>query len=179
MVGGGGNSEGNGGSGSGCPRYYKEIAKSFSVLTVEVGGSGQPSNITIDGTWILTADAGYGSTGNNYDGGDGYSGGGRQGPFNGGSDGGDGGGAGGGSGTGEDVTDFLLDNFVLSPGAGGEYYYAADGYGGGGGGVLVNGDGPAGSQWKGEGYGGGGAGNNGDRLGLPGTVLLEIVPVKP
>ena len=59
--------------------------------------------------------------------------------------------------TGEDVREYTIENFVLTPGAGG--YREA---GGGGGGVLVNGGGPPRDhEGQGEGYGGGKKGSMG------------------
>ena len=83
--------------------------------------------------------------------------------------------------------------FKLSPGQGGDQQVVVNGIlgglilGGGGGGVLVNGQGPQRrSNHQGQGYGGGGS----DYLypkerhipipdGLPGVVLVEVVPLIP
>ena len=76
----------------------------------------------------------------------------------------------GGKGSGLDLTSIILQQFSLSPGAGGK---GDSDYGGGGGGVLVNGVGPnRTTTGSGEGYGGGEyTGNSGDG---PGIVLIEI-----
>ena len=82
--------------------------------------------------------------------------------------------------TGEDITEYTLTSWTLSPGAGGECalsYYGA--LGGGGGGVLVNGSGPDTSSYTGQGFGGGGNGHGNFAQGLPGVILLEIVPARP
>ena len=109
-------------------------------------------------------------------------GGGEEGPHNGGSNGGDGQGL-GGKGTGENIRDYKLENYVLSAGAGGQF----DGsHGGGGGGVLINFDGPqetelnrANVDWShGEGYGGGGTYRNaGNHYGRQGVVIVEVVKI--
>ena len=83
----------------------------------------------------------------------------------------------GGHGTGEDILSYELDNFDLTPGAGGQPYESGNGYyhGGGGGGVLVNGEGPhRNSNGQGEGYGGGGMVRG---YGLRGVILVEIEEV--
>ena len=85
----------------------------------------------------------------------------------------------GGHGNGDNVTAYKMNNFVLTPGAGGEYYsYDDDNYfGGGGGGVLVNGEGPQKDYYaQGEGYGGGGCKllTGGQDDGLPGVILMEV-----
>ena len=95
-------------------------------------------------------------------------GGGRSGK--GGSNGSDGEGEYGGKGSGLDVSEILLETFVLSPGDGGE---PNGNSGGGGGGVFVNGFGPDSSEYEGKGYGGGGYYSND---GLPGVLLLEVRP---
>lgn len=88
-----------------------------------------------------------------------------------------------GHGTGENLSDYYMEHFSLSPGRGGEmkvYYGGLSIYGGGGGGVLVNGEGPTRPgclQTAGEGYGGGGGGGENDCThGLPGVVLIEVGP---
>ena len=115
---------------------------------------------------------------------DGYSGGGGYGNnsgCDGGSDGSDGEDCSygeGGHGTGDDVTAYKMENFVLTPGAGGNYYYTGWYYGGGGG-VLVNGEGQQqDSLNQVEGYGGGGGYRRVSGVthgyGLPGVILMEV-----
>ena len=111
-------------------------------------------------------------------------GGGEEGPHNGGSNGGDGQGL-GGKRTGENIRDYKLENYVLSAGAGGQYFgIGSSANGGGGGGVLINFDGPQETELKrvnvdwshGEGYGGGGTYYNaGDHFGRQGVVIVEVV----
>ena len=65
---------------------------------------------------------------------------------------------------------------LFSPGAGGYRQY-----GGGGGGLLVSGEGPGRDhEGQGEGYGGGGEGQQESsqlvNTGLPGLILIEVVP---
>ena len=138
----------------------------------------------------------HGHDGDAWQGGDGngYSGGGQCcGPFKGGFNGGDGEDDDQdeyepGHGTGEDILAYKMENFVLTPGAGGNYYdyEQYEHWGGGGGGVLINGDGPMrDSDYQGEGYGGGGCGHrsNGSKwewieTGLQGVNLLEVVTPK-
>ena len=127
-------------------------------------------------------------TGYEGNGGDGYSGGGGGGKSyggNGGSNGGKGhwgGGWGGdngdgGRGTGEDIRNYALSGFTLSPGQGGQPeggYGPVQMGGGGGGGVLVGGSGPARSQYQGEGYGGGGGYGGSSRKGLNGVIIVSV-----
>ena len=80
-----------------------------------------------------------------------------------------------GSGTGEDIGEFMMSSWTLSPGAGGKFYeeiFGDNHYGGGGGGVTVYGEGPYASEYQGQGYGGGGSGYSYTN-GLQGVVLLE------
>ena len=88
-----------------------------------------------------------------------------------------------GNGTGENLSDYYMEHFSLTPGRGGEEYEVAPYQivGGGGGGVLVNGEGPTRPcaqtrpHWpggEGEGYGGGAT----DCTGLPGVILIEVGP---
>ena len=187
-VGGGGHYTGLGaGAGSGYIQYQSKTLSSGTVISLTVGDEEQPSVVRINGETI-EAEPGHYPTSN--DGADGYSGGGASGSTAGGCNGGSNGGDGegdcynhnGGRGTGEDITTYRLDNFVLSPGAGGKYDKSEDGYysGGGGGGVLVNGEGPQrDSDNQGEGYGGGAnchRNSDGDLMydGLPGVILLEV-----
>ena len=132
---------------------------------------------------ILTAAAGQDN--NDYNGGDGYSGGGAADPSsaNGGQDGGYDGGDGGsntnyrgGMGSGIDVSTLNMTRFVLTWGkAGAANYVYGDGHSynvGGGGGILVNGEKPSGGEeFQGEGFGGGGCYRG---SGLPGCVLIEV-----
>jgi len=181
-VGGGGNGwngggGGGGGGGSGYIKYYNEVIRgSQTKIDLTVGDHIRDSTIIINPGDTVVAAAGH------SDGGDGYSGGGgNYGGCNGGSAGGNGECANGGSGTGEDITSYRLQNYQLSPGAGGQFY---DYNGGGGGGVLVDGAGPGveetrgGAQWShGQGYGGGGTyhGSSGDNYGHGGVIILEII----
>ena len=154
VVGGGGSGTGGygGGGGSGHVQYsHVELPPDSDIsFSARVGGVGQSSFMTLLGD-IIIADAGEDAvTGGKA--GDGYSGGGAFGSHtaghNGGADGGDGHTDGlypSGRGSGQDVSSYVFDNFVLSPGMGGAYWYDIlfDNYaGGGGGGVLVNGKGP-------------------------------------
>ena len=133
-------------------------------INIKVGNNEETSTVKINNHKICTAESGM--NGEEYYGGDGYSGGGT-GTGSGGSDGEDGQGS-GGHGTGEDVTNNQFFAFELSPGQG------ANGSNGGGG-VLVNGQGPY-VGYNGQGYGGGGSGyshiNNHD--GSSGVVLIEV-----
>ena len=78
-----------------------------------------------------------------------------------------------GNGTGENLSDYYMEHFSLTPGRGGEEYEVAPYQivGGGGGGVLVNGEGPTipCAPNDGQGYGAGGYCE-----GLPGVVLIEV-----
>ena len=194
LVGGGGyahSSSGGGGGGSGFLQYHSQ--PSTDVLTSVspiVGRAREQSSVTIFGKNItaLPGQASYWDVAwDKVIGGDGYCGGGDYGHSRGGSDGSDGQGENSddrwqGRGTGEDVTDFHIINFVITPGAGGGYTNEwGNSCGGGGGGVLVDGHGPHrddGNHNQGEGYGGGGYGrtSSGDTLmhGLPGVVLIEV-----
>ena len=175
-IGGGG--EGNsGGGGSGYIQFHSETFTADTFISLTVGDPSQSSSFTVNGQ-AVTAAPGYDYVSNSYQGADGYSGGGGSGSpgCDGGTDGHDGENCayGGGRGSGDDVTTYKMDNFVLTPGAGGKYnssgrFY----YGGGGGGVLVNGEGPQRvSDHQGEGYGGGGGRHYG--YGLPGVILMEV-----
>ena len=172
--------DGGWGGGSGYIQYRKLTLTAESVINLRVGKGSQSSVVTINGQTIEAA-PGKSSLAK---GGDGYSGGGADG-YSGGSNGGNGDDpwyrSDDGHGTGEDITTYRMDNFVLSPGAGGKVWYSGDHfkysdiyYGGGGGGVLVNGQGPHRDSYdnQGEGYGGGGGGRY--REGLPGVILIEI-----
>ena len=82
-----------------------------------------------------------------------------------------------GLGTRENLSDYYMEHFSLSPGKGGDEHKTSPFsiYGGGGGGVLVNGEGPTRPcprSGMGEGYGGGGSYCNG----LPGVILIEVGP---
>ena len=86
-----------------------------------------------------------------------------------------------GKGSGEDLSSYHLNNWRLTPGYGGaeciKVVSQLQHYGGGGGGVLVNGDGPQRDErTQGEGYGGGGGGCAFTKEGLPGVILIEVVP---
>merc|ERR1712179_61457 len=177
--------DGGGGGGSGYIKYYTQtISGNKTEISVIVGDHDEASTINIntgDGD-TLAAQAGH--SGNEEQGGDGYSGGGDVGHENGGSNGSNGQGAIGGSGTGEDISSYTFQNFQLSPGSGGEYHRDFFGhfYGAGGGGILVDGAGPGkknrgGLLWShGQGYGGGGNyGDQSDYFGHSGVIILEII----
>ena len=179
------------------------------IITAEVGAggaqdtSGSSSTVRLPNITI-TAEGGQRGGDSGGKGGYGYSGGGGGihggvettfTGFNGGSNGGNGEGSGhaqGGSGSGENIDDYYLKNFKLSPGRGGQYYRYRDFmwntgalimYGGGGGGVLVDNNGPPllpGEvrpadlyNGKGKGYGGGGGGGHFE--GVNGVILVEVV----
>jgi len=168
---GGGGSGGSGGGGSGYIQFYSETFTSDTFIRLTVGDQSQSSSVTVNGQTVTAAPGNSGF----YQGTDGYSGGGGYGSSSRGCDGGTDGVDGedciydGGHGTRDDVTAYMMINFVLTPGAGGQYYKSPGGYyyGGGGGGVLVNGEGPQREyDRQGEGYVGGG--------GLPGVILMEV-----
>ena len=184
---GGGGGAGYGGGGSGYILSYNETLTTDTVLNIIVGDQRQSSWVTINGQTFEAA------PGDDAD--DGYSGGGAFGGNTEGHDGGSNGEDGendqnfdGGHGTGEDVTTYKMNNFALTPGAGGKYLFyrgdviVIDGIylGGGGGGVLVNRKGPQrDSDNQGEGFGGGAGwhrNSDGDLIfdGLPGVILLEV-----
>ena len=87
-----------------------------------------------------------------------------------------------GHGTGENLSDYYMEHFSLSPGRGGdEYGQYQNGaeyqiVGGGGGGVLINGEEPTRPQGQNPGHGYGGGGQGGAGVGLPGVVLIEVGP---
>merc|ERR1712013_857710 len=97
-----------GGGGSGYIKYYNEAIRGSQIkIDLTVGDHTEASTIIINpGDTTVVAAAGHG--GWDIDGGDGYSGGGGYGN--------------GGSGTGEDITSYRLQNYQLSPGAGGQFY---------------------------------------------------------
>jgi len=176
-VGGGGSGGNSAGGGSGYLNYFTTVLPPVtSPVKVRVGGGSGASKVTIYGQ---TFSAPPGQNGEN--GGAGYSGGGGSCSCNGGSNGtiGPNNWWNGGQGTGEDITQYTLTDFNLSPGIGGEYTpYSLYSCGGGGGGALVNGDGPQHSSKQGAGYGGGGSGDgyaDSDRGGIKGVVIMEIV----
>ena len=131
----------------------------------------------------LIVEASPGASPGDIRGGAGYSGGGGKGDGRGGrngEDGEDGDEKAGGHGSGLDIGLLSTENFILTPGEGGEAEPAnpADpndpGHGGGGGGVIVNGKMPGASPFVGKGYGGGGSSDGQDIYGYPGCVLLEF-----
>ena len=174
-VGGGGRGDGGGG-GSGYIQYQNiTLPPGINILDVTVGYERQPSIVIVNDNMTISAECGEDANG--QDGGDGYSGGGDYGQYYGGSDGSQGQGdqGGYGSGTGEDIGEFMMSSWTLSPGAGGKFYeeiFGDNHYGGGGGGVTVYGEGPYASEYQGQGYGGGGSGYSYTN-GLQGVVLLE------
>ena len=111
-------------------------------MTVTVGHSGQPSKVEIGEEVIV--ESGPGASPDAVRGGAGYSGGGGAHSGRGGSNGGDGEDGGekaGGQGSGPEIGLLSTENFVLTPGEGGESYTDQTGEcGGGGGGVVVNGE---------------------------------------
>merc|ERR1719450_1144862 len=162
-IGGGGGGLGGGGvgsgGGSGYIHYHTKDLIGATLISLNVGEERQSSNVTINGD-VIEAAPGHRD--------DGYSGGGASSVTGwihccnpGGSNGRNGSACVccGGKGTGEDVASYKFDNFLLTPGVGGECYSLGDGLpysGGGGGGVLVNGAGPERDNvHQGEGYGGG------------------------
>ena len=188
LVGGGGRGD-YGGGGSGYIQYQTLGLAGVTNISLNVGNHGESSKVNLNGQTIV-AEPGDDSIMMmkmrmvSITGGDGYSGG--TGYCNvatscrGGSNGGDGdngeygddGATTGGHGTGEDITNYNLDNWVLTPGSGGDGTVpcGSAAYGGGGGGVLVNGEGPHQEAQDGEGYGGGGG-----ACSQPGVILIEIV----
>ena len=185
LVGGGG--YGNyGGGGSGYLQYQTIDVLGVTNIRLTVGDYREASSVIINDQTIV-AEPGDNGGSSSYDGADGYSGGSGYcytvSPCRGGSDGDDGddGDFSGGRGTGEDISNYKLDHWVISPGAGGDGTVLGrcnDGYhrGGGGGGVLVNNAGPDHDVQDGEGYGGGGgwcADQQG--YGQQGVILMEIV----
>merc|ERR1719206_362077 len=177
VVGGGGGGY-IGGAGSGYTNYQTvSVRPEVTLITARVGDRGEPSTVTVlDEEQNITIRAENGEKGGGYAGGNGYSGGGASGNsygYDGGFDGGDGEGSDGGAGSGEDVTNYNITFWGLSPGKGGYSGYCASCsshyYGGGGGGVLVMGAGPGDlHDHNGEGYGAGGNGGNSDGKGLRG-----------
>ena len=180
VVGGGGQygaSTKYSGAGSGYLQYgYFEYGPG-TVLTADVGDQGESSNLTFsNGGAIIIAFPGQ--SGQDRDGGAGYSGGGGEGSSyagDGGSDGGDGedGSTGvGGKGTGEDISSIAFTTWTLAPGHGGQQRSYN---GGGGGGITVDGAAPGRpSDQVGQGYGGGGSGDSSYGDGMPGVILLEF-----
>ena len=177
-IGGGGGENVYGGSGSG---YVETAIVRMSVNSpaaeITVGQVGESSKVEIAGELVLEALPG--EQGGDGPGGAGYSGGGAYcyrcdagtGGV-GGSDGGNGTKYPGGKGSGFDLNLVDLQNFLLSPGAGGLPKW--EGYGGGGGGVVVNGKMPdVTSENAGAGFGGGSSGYS-DSLGYQGCVIVEI-----
>lgn len=184
-VGAGGNAY-NGGAGSGYLQYQSlTLQPGLAIINATVGEHYYPSEDTSSKVFIhqsgslvnITAEGGQAGKGDSTFGGDGFSGGG--GGFctsDGGSDGSDGGAEcnNAGYGTGEDISNYILTSWTLTPGAGGDYYSPSQYLGGGGGGgVMVNGLGPEATHYHGRGYGGGGGGFS--KYGLQGVILLEVV----
>ena len=178
-IGNGGKSSGNiyggygGGSGSIKNVVIDISSAEYEVTVGEFSFKGDSFVKNKEGETIINASKG-GDAKRNRDWlekcGSGYSGGGSKFKCKGGSNGMDGEGKNGGHGSGTDISEIFLDNFVLSPGDGGE---PNDNFGGGGGGILVDNFGPDSSEYQGKGYGGGG-GYGG--YGLPGMVLIEVKP---
>merc|ERR1711892_204570 len=178
--------DGYGGGGSGhVESFQAQLLGGSSYFNLKVGAGGKRGkagkDTTIDwGLQVAYLRAEGGEEGKGVEGGAGFSGGGAGGGQYG--DGGSNGsngccGSSKGEGSGLDLSSFHpdLDNFALSPGAGGEKFLTAGGTaGGGGGGVLVDGEAPNNGEYSvgydGEGYGGGG----GFGSGIQGFVLMEI-----
>ena len=161
------------GAGSGYIEAKKfRLSVNSPVMTVTVGGGGQSSKVEVGEEVIVEADPG--ASPDDVRAGAGYSGGGGKNGGRGGSngeDGEDGDQRAGGHGSGLDIGLLSTENFILTPGDGGEAY--SDGTGGGGGGVVVNGKMPGDSPTGGKGYGGGGSWDGDVMNGYPGCVLLE------
>jgi len=173
-IGGGGESySGESGGGSGYIAMGRQLLFSNSSVYVFVGAHDERSLVQVDGETLI--EAASGGTGSSSRGGRGYSGGGGAANFNGagagGTNGGDGGNGtvAGGQGSGLDLSTLHMNNFVLTPGKGGE---PTEKHGGGGGGVIVNGIKPGNATHSGEGFGGGAYGYSSSR-GWPGCVLIE------
>ena len=180
LVGGGGHDglNSHSGAGSGLLHYHHHLqVQPGTGINATVGGHRQASVLAVSNGETFIAEAGGDSRLENGTalGGDGFSGGGANGPYNGGAGGGDGKGKYGGGGTGEEVATYTFSAWVITPGDRGNH--TANGGGGGSGGVLVDGVGPLASVYQGQGYGGGGNGfvssetNYGD--GLQGVILIE------
>ena len=184
LVGAGGDSdtfEGHGG-GSGYVGMKQLLLTAPVTLSVTVGragnfgSSGDATTVEVyGGEFLFGVAGGVGGADAGGNGGSGYSGGGGGGKNGypagfGGTDGGDGGhspfSSEGGQGSGVNITDFQLEYFSLSPGAGGP---GVGFYGGGGGGVLVS-PAPGPKDGEGEGYGAGGGGSANK-----GVAILEII----
>jgi len=170
-VGGGGDTTGWGGAGSGyIDTTTLRLTASNSTVDLKVGAPGEPSKVEVNKNVVLKAKPGKSTT--SVDGADGYSGGGGY-LGEGGFGGGDGEGAGysPGKGSGLDLGLINMKYFFLSPGDGG----LGNSYGGGGGGVVVDDKKPEddGDRWMGQGYGGGGSHFNYSH-GHAGLVLIEI-----
>ena len=124
-IGGGGRGYSYNGGGSGFIEIGRQLLFSNSSVHVYAGDSGARSLVQVDGDTLIEAASG-GRTGGG--GGDGYCGGGGRSYNNevggaGGTNGGDGGNGtqyGGGQGSGLDLSTLHMDNFVLTPGKGGE-----------------------------------------------------------
>ena len=184
-IGGGGDYVGYtyGGAGSGYIEAKRfRLSVNSPVMTVTVGRHGESSKVEVGG--VLIVEASPGASPDDIRGGAGYSGGGGNGDGRGGSDGEngeDGDEKAGGPGSGLDIELLSTENFILTPGEGGEAepLDPADpgdrGHGGGGGGVVVNGKMPGLSPYVGKGYGGGASSDGLNQInGNPGCVLLEI-----
>ena len=194
------------GGGSGYLKFVSQKVDNVTHLeNIIVGGPKQSSHLIINNV-TLEAQRGNGSFDiGGIGGGDGYSGGGAVGSFNGGTNGGDGksnkrdgvlrtnffqyqgeGEGRQGRGSGFDISLELssITSFILTPGVGGQYAIKpgkdSDFAGGGGGGVMVDGRGPErASVTQGQGYGGGCFyDTNMTRLNeaLPGIILMELSP---
>ena len=184
LVGSGGDSdtfEGHGG-GSGYVDMKQLLLTAPVTLSLTVGrtgnfgSSGGATTLEVyGGEFLMGVSGGVGGADAGGNGGAGYSGGGGGGKNGypagfGGTDGGDGGhspfSSEGGRGSGVNISDFHLEYFTLSPGAGGP---GVGFYGGGGGGVLVSPvKGPG--EGEGQGYGAGGGGSA-----TKGVAVLEII----
>ena len=131
-IGGGGEyvsgTYGGGGSGFVEAKRFR-LSVNNPAMTVTVGHSGQPSKVEIGEEVIV--EAGPGASPNGIRGGAGYSGGGGAQSGRGGRNGEDGGEKAGGQGSGLEIGLLSTENFVLTPGDGGESYTDQNGECGG------------------------------------------------
>ena len=190
VVGGGAGSYSSGsGGGSGYVAWEKfPVQSSLFTMDVTVGGGGRENDrgetsrvrgqFNEEHDFLVEASGGKAD---NFDGGDGYCGGGSDGYYGAGGNGGSDGRNGrdghdtiyeGGQGSGMKVSNITLNYHLLSPGNGGQGTGSSSnskGRGGGGGGVLVDDQGQQGQLGGGQGFGAGA----GDGEGTPGLVIIE------
>jgi len=185
VVGGGGAAQEVGGGGGSGHLQYKiiNVWPQRDILTVEVGIGGVEDNNNATASLIRRGDnstiieALGGSSAVDFNGADGYSGGGAyevKGGFDG-SNGQDNGNYYGGKGDHTDLASMFFYGVELNAGLRGDgHKYDFDGAGGGGGGgiTIIGANSPDSSPFQGEGFGGGGGFNS--TFGLPGCVILEM-----